>query len=284
MLKNPALTKRSSWITLFFIAVLVIVSITSFLTYVNAASNNSNSDLITDTQNVSNTPKTSHRLIVQLESPALAELSQEMMSTMVAENGRLQVNSPSAQTYIAQLEAEQQLFVNEMTNALPKASVSTYVNELDQSVEATYQVVFNGMAVDPGSTSRAEARRALEALPGVKAVYLDFAHEPTLYASTELINAPSIWVEAGGQDNAGDGIKLASMDGGLHHEAAMFDGTGWSYPPMWPAGGLGDSANNNGKIIFFHVYLRTWDPPSIRGYTTCPGTQGTSHGTHTGSI
>ncbi len=283
MLKNPILSKRSSWITLLFIAVLVLVAITSILTYASAANSNSNPDLITDTPDVADSLKASHRLIVQLESPALAELSEDMKSTMVAENGRLQVNSPSAQAYIAQLEAEQNAFVNDMTKALPEAFVSTYINETGQSVEATYQVVFNGIAVDPGKTSREEARRTLAALPGVKAVYLDFAHEQTLYTSTQLINAPIIWAEAGGRDNAGDGVKVASMDGGLHHEAAMFDGTGWSYPGGWPAGGLGDSANNNGKIIASRAYFRSWDPPSVGDENTWPGTQGTSHGTHTGS-
>ncbi len=282
MLKNPTLTKRFSWITI-LIAVLALVAVTSFLAYANAASSNSNPDLIADTQDVSDAPKTSHRLIVQLESPALAELSGAAISTMSAENGRLQVESTAAQAYISQLEAEQQVFINEMTSVLPDAFVSTYTNELGQSVEATYQVVFNGIAVDPGSTNREEARRTLEALPGVKAVYLDFAHEPTLYASLPLINAPSIWTEAGGQALAGDGVKVASMDGGLHHEAAMFDGTGWVDPAGWPAGGLGDSANNNSKIIASRVYFRSWDPPSVGDENSWPGTQGTSHGTHTGS-
>jgi len=283
MLKNPTLSKRFSWITLLFIIVLALAAVTSFLTIASAAPNQVNSDSISDTPNESDAPKTSHRLIVQLESPALAELSGAMKSAMTAENGRLQVESTAAQAYISQLEAEQQQVVNEMTSVLPDAAVSTYINEVGQSVAATYQVVFNGFAVDPGSTDREAARRALEALPGVKAVYLDFAHEPTLYASLPLINAPTIWAEAGGQANAGDGVKVASMDGGLHHAAAMFDGTGWSYPIGWPAGGLGDSTNNNGKIIASRAYFRTWDPPSVGDENTWPGTQGTSHGTHTGS-
>jgi subtilisin family serine protease len=281
MLKNSAFTKRNQWIALLLIGIAALVGVTSILTYASTAS--SNPDFVTDTITESTAPKTSHRLIVQLESPALAELPSETMSTMSAGNGRLEVNSTAAQAYVSQLQAEQNAFVNTMQNALPEAAVSTYINEAGQAVEATYQVVFNGMAVDPGSTSREEARRTLEALPGVKAVYLDFAHEPTLYASLPLINAPAIWTEAGGQGNAGDGIKFASMDGGLHHAAPMFDGTGWSYPGGWPAGGLGDSANNNGKIIASRAYFRSWDPPSVGDENTWPGTQGTSHGTHTGS-
>jgi len=223
--------------------------------------------------------KTSHRLIVQLSSPALAELN----GFSRAANGRLNTSSTEAQAYIAQLQAEQAAFVSEMAKSLPEAAVATYINESGQAIEATYQVVFNGVAVDPGAVSTVEARRVLSALPGVKAVFLDFAHEPDLYASLPLINAPAIWAEVGGQANAGAGIKFASMDGGLHHAAPMFDGTGWSYPVGWPVNGIGDAANNNGKIIASRAYFRAWDPPSLGDENTWPGTQGTSHGTHTGS-
>lgn len=272
------ITNRSSWMTILFVVGLVLVAIIGVLSFVSAAPNATNPDLITDTPDSSTSPKTSHRLIVQLESPALAEIP-DMETTFVGNN--LLDDEPTAeQAYIAQLEAEQAAFVNEMTNALPDAFVSTYINEFGQSVEATYQIVFNGVAVDPGSTDRDVARRTLEALPGVKAVYLDFAHEPTTYASLPLINAPAIWTEAGGASNAGAGVKVASMDGGLHHDAPMFDGTDFMAPAGYP---LGDPANNNGKIIVSRVYFRSWDPPSVGDENTWPGTQGTSHGTHTGS-
>ena len=127
---------------------------------------------------------------------------------------------------------------------------------------------------------------ALRQLPGVKAVFLDFAHDPDLYASVPLINAAAAWNNPaiGGMANAGAGVKVASMDGGIHKDAPMFDGTGYSYPPGYPAGGLGLTANNNGKIIASRVYFRSWDPPSPGDENPWPGTQGTSHGVHTASI
>ena len=266
------------WNSILFILLLVLALFAvSYLSIANAASVKA-----PQAADVSDSPsrvRTSHRLIVQLESPALAELSD--FSRMA--NGRLNATSSTAQAYIAQLQAEQAAFVSQMNQVLPEATVANYLNESGQSVAATYQVVLNAVAVDPGSTNTAEARRALAALPGVKTVFLDYAHEPNLYASLPLINAPVIWTEAGGQANAGAGIKVASMDGGLHHAAPMFDGTGWSYPTGWPAGGLGDAANNNGKIIASRAYFRAWDPPSLGDENTWPGTQGTSHGTHTGS-
>ncbi|MCP4360706.1 MAG: S8 family serine peptidase, partial [Chloroflexi bacterium] len=228
-------------------------------------------------------PKTSHRLIVQLASPSLAEQSAQE-GLWRTENGRLDANAPEAQAYIAQLEAEQKAFVAQMNTALPELSTASYINEQGQSIQAAYQVVLNGVAVDASGMGNIElARRELGKLPGVQAVHLDYAHYPETYTSTQLINAPVLWNMAGGQDIAGAGVKLASMDGGLHHDAAMFDGTGWSYPGGWPAGGLGDAANNNGKIIASRAYFRDWDPPAVGDENSWPGVAGTSHGTHTGS-
>ncbi len=164
------------------------------------------------------------------------------------------------------------------------SSASTLI-ELGASVDLTYQVTFNGLAIDPGPMRYDEAFRALSALPGVKAVYADYAHQPDLYASLPLINAAAAWNNAaiGGKSNAGAGVKVASMDGGAHKDAPMFDGTGYSYPPDFPALGLGLTANNNGKIIASRAYFRTWDPPSVGDENPWPGVNGTPHGTHTAS-
>ncbi len=85
----------------------------------------------------------------------------------------------------------------------------------------------------------------------------------------------------GGQEMGGKGVKVASMDGGVHKDAAMFNGDGWSYPAGYPVNGYGLTANNNGKIIVSRAYFRSWDPPSAGDENPWPGTQGTSHGTHT---
>ncbi|MEZ4719434.1 MAG: S8 family serine peptidase, partial [Caldilineaceae bacterium] len=226
--------------------------------------------------------KLSHRLIVELDSPPLAVAYRDRVGA-AGVNGRLNVNAPDAQTYIAQLQAEQAAFVADMGSVLQDASVSTFINELGVAEQASYQIVFNGLAVDPGSADREEAKQKLARMPGVKAVYYDRAYETQLYTSTTLIGATTVWAEAGGAANAGKGVKVASMDGGLHKDAAMFDGTGWSYPAGYPADGLGLTANNNGKIIASRVYFRSWDPPAPGDENPWPGVAGTSHGTHTGS-
>ncbi len=228
-------------------------------------------------------PKASHRLIVELVSPPLTVWSSQSGQGRQAD-GRLDINSPEAQGYLAQLEAEQAAFVRDMQRILPSATVATYLNESGTSIEATYQGVFNGVAVDPGSADTRQAQRILSGLSGVKAVHLDYAHQKQLYESVPLINAPVLWDMLGGQSEAGRGIKVASVDGGIHHDAPMFDGTGFDYPADYPPGGLGDTANNNGKIIVSRAYFRPWDLPAPGDEATWPGENGTSHGVHTSGI
>lgn len=228
-------------------------------------------------------PRASHRLIVELESPPAA-LWYATETREVTPSGRMDVNSSAVQSYVSQLRAEQVAFVNRMRVALPSARPASFINELGAAVPLDYQLTFNGLTIDPGDVDRKAARRTLAALPGVKAVYLDRAHHTDLYTSTALINAPALWNQLGGQANAGSGIKVASMDGGLHHDAPMFSGEGWSYPPGYPPNGLGLTSNNNGKIIVSRAYFRDWDPPAPGDENPWPGVAGTPHGNHTGSI
>ncbi len=227
--------------------------------------------------------ETSHRLIVELNSPPLVVWAQTNMVALQT-NGKLDSSNPEAQLYLDQLEAEQEAFITDMQSILPDAQVDYFIDEFGAQVDLSYQVVFNGLAIDPGMDTKT-AERLLSALPNVKAVYPDYAHQPDLYASVPLINAPVMYEspEIGGIEYAGAGVKVASMDGGAHHAAEMFDGTGYSYPADFPPNGLGMIENNNGKIIASRVYFRSWDPPIPEDANPWPGPGATSHGTHTSS-
>ena len=230
----------------------------------------------------------SHRLIVELKSAPLALWAGTTVQSAgpSVQRSRVDMSSAASQNYVAQLRQEQASFVQAMQRAVPGASVSDFINETGARETASYQVVFNGLSIDPGNANRSQVRQALLKLPNVKNVYLDLPHASTLYTSTTLINAPAIWnlAAVGGQAKGGQGIKVASVDGGVHKDAPMFSGVGYSYPEGWPAGGLGLTANNNGKIIASRAYFRTWDPPAPGDENPWPGVNGTSHGVHTAGI
>ncbi len=227
-------------------------------------------------------PALSHRFIVELQSAPLALQYKEMIGASSVD-GKLDVNSSAAQSYVAQLQAEQAAFVAQMQAALPNARVSTYIDENGISNQQTYQVVLNAVVVDAGFGAGISELKTLSALPGVKSVYRDYKYYTQLYTSTHLINAPVAWGMLGGQTMAGKGVKVASMDGGVHKDAAMFNGTGWSYPANFPVNGLGLTSNNNGKIIASRAYFRWWDPPAVGDENPWPGVNGTPHGVHTAS-
>ena len=233
-------------------------------------------------------------LIVEFDAPPLAAAYKTELRAAGA-NGQLDVQSADAQAYVAQLEAQQAAFVGQLQTVLPAATVAQYVDEAGTGQNLTYQVAFNGMAINPGANltaaARADARMQIAKLPGVKAVYPDMPHTQDLYTSTLLINAPAVWDVLGGRANAGAGIRFASIDGGVHHLSPMFSGAGYAYPNGFGPNGKGLTNNNNGKIITSRAYFRSWDPPQTAnpGLSGCgdacawPGPEGTSHGVHTAS-
>lgn len=224
---------------------------------------------------------TSHRLIVQLSAPSWAEYAR--INGIGTLGPALQdVDSAEARAYIAQLALAQAETFSALQLRLPSVELGHYLDESGQAQAATYQVVFNGMTIDPGPHSYEEVRRALSTVPGVRALHRDYRYDSTLYASLPFINAPTLWADPGigGQANAGTGIKVASMDGGVHRDAPMFDGTGYSAPPGYPRGEL---ANTNDKLIVSRAYFRPWDPPAPGDENSWPGVNGTSHGVHTAS-
>jgi subtilisin family serine protease len=241
------------------------------------------SGLVLDDTPTDGTPRTSQRLIVELSSPSLVTWAHGSGEILPAGVG-VDIDSPAAQSYISQLENEQANFINILPAALPGSTVSTYIDETGAQVSLTYQVVLNGVVVEPGQADLQTARNTLLGIQGVKAVHLDYAYQPHLYASLPLINAPALWEDVGGRENAGRGVKVASVDGGVHKDAPMFSGENFSYPPNWPVNGYGNQANNNGKIITSRVYFRPWDPPVPGDDNPWPGEFGTSHGVHTTGI
>jgi len=147
-------------------------------------------------------------------------------------------------------------------------------------------MLFNGLSLELGDGDRKAISERIKSLPEVKAVYQNRAYHPTLYASRELIDAQALWNHPAmvSSANAGRGIKIAIMDGGIHHLAPMFSGAGFQYPADIPAPGLGDTTNNNGKVIVSRAYFRLDDPPTAGDENVWPGENGISHGVHVAGI
>ncbi|MEM7531869.1 MAG: S8 family serine peptidase [Chloroflexota bacterium] len=229
------------------------------------------------------------RLIIELERPPLlVALEPEVQAAGV--KGKLDINTPHAQTYVAALQAEQATFMQTLQTEFPSLSMSRYIDEFGVHQEASYQLVLNGIAVAldgrADHAQQVQLQRQIAKMPGVKAVYPDQLYTTRLYTSTSLIQTLSAWDLSGvdGIDHAGAGVKIASLDGGLHKDAPMFDGSGYTYPAGYEPDGKGETSNNNGKIIVSRTYFRPWDPPTAGDEHPWPGINGTSHGVHTGSI
>ena len=275
-------------LTIFCVAVFLMTAINGASLFADSSRGISSVSALTfhnsnaDKETSDNHPKCSHRLIVELESLPLAKWS-TARNIIRYKDGRLNVKSTRARPYISRLKSEQDSFATAMRSVIPSAIVSTYINEHGQSVQNTYHIIFNGLVVDPGTVDIKKAMRDLQKISGVERVYRDYAHKPSMYASLPLVNASAAWSNSaiGSQDKAGAGVKIASVDGSVHKDVAMFDGAGYSYPPGFSNGGLEFTSNNNGKIIVSRTYFRSYDPPAEGDENPWPGENGTSHGVHT---
>ena len=214
------------------------------------------------------------RWIIQLEDPPVAQYTGgiaglEATAASVTAAHRLDVNARESKAYIAYLEAEQVKFAAAVLEAMPGAHV-----------ERDYQVVFNGVAVTlPEANERAD--RWLSRLPGVKAVFREKVYRVDMYSSLPLIDAPALWAQVGGQSEAGEGVKIASIDTGIHPFNDCFDTTGYTYPAGYPKFDADKPYATTGKVIAARAYFRADDPPLAGDGGTWPGPNGSSHGTHT---
>ena len=227
--------------------------------------------------------KTSGRLIVELKTNPLAH----QYATAPREYGgpgarRLGLQNDASQQHLRVIEREQDGFIKRLRSLATDIRVSRHQDSKGNLRKNRYQLLFNGLSLDPGRTDRKTLLQELRALPEVKAVYPDRAYYPNLYSSRDLINTQALWNNPVivSSANAGRGIKIAVLDGGIHHLAPMFSGSGFQYPPDIPAPGIGDTSNNNGKIIASRAYFRPDDPPEEGDENVWPGENGTSHGVH----
>jgi minor extracellular serine protease Vpr len=210
------------------------------------------------------------RFIVELESPSLSKYNggiSKLSATAPAKKGqKINVQSSAAKSYSSHLAQEQSTFVTALS------SVSA-----NSKVERKFQTLFNGVTI----VGQGLSIEQLMAIPGVKSVYPETMYEMSMDASLEVINSKAMWDAVAGMENAGKGIRVAVIDGGIRPENPMFAGDGFTAPegamPTDDYCSTVDTTFCNNKLI-----VARWSQPT---FEVCPDEYMSplgfgGHGTH----
>lgn len=107
--------------------------------------------------------------------------------------------------------------------------------------------------------------------PGVRRVSPAREYRMTMNEALPLHKVREAWTLAGGEDRAGEGVKIAIIDSGIEASHPAFQAEGMNPPEGFPrTDSAFDDAGVSGKIIVarsYVDYLRYYDPdPSIRDH------------------
>ena len=184
--------------------------------------------------------------LVEFADPPLATYAASSVASVMMEGGKLNAEAPASRAYINKLVAQQAAFKADVVKAIPGIKVTH-----------DYQVVLNAVAVNLPNADLATLRK-LRNMPGVTSISPQVIYTVNMDQSLPIINPEGLWADLGGQDNAGQGVKVAVIDTGIDPDHPMFDGTGWEYPAEgdWPKG---EADFCNGKIIAARYYAPTFE-------------------------
>ncbi|WP_411369027.1 S8 family serine peptidase [Pseudidiomarina salilacus] len=161
------------------------------------------------------------RFIVELDEPAAAVYKggiAEFAATATAGKGdKIDLSSKAVQSYQQHLLGEQNQVLRGLQARVGNLSVKHHMT-----------LTFNGMVVEvPGEVeNQDELLAALSQVEGVKRVYPDEVYYASTPTSMDLINAPAVWSQLGGQEQAGRNIRVAIIDGGIDFDHPAFADNG----------------------------------------------------------
>lgn len=162
--------------------------------------------------------------IVQLKEEPLATYAGAYSQVSTMADGsetrpQLNLQSIQAREHESFLHVQQRSFVSQIQRRIPQAQM-----------HRQFATVMNAVALEvPKGTSMQE----ISSMPQVERVYRNEMRYTQMDSSLDLINVADSWASAGGRDNAGEGIRVAVIDGGIRPENPMFAGTN-----LAPATGL----------------------------------------------
>lgn len=215
--------------------------------------------------------------IVLLEEPSLASLEGEVSGFGTIERtdeGKLELDSPAAVSYLRFLKAEQDSFI--------KNAETTLGRKL--AIEFRYDVILNGFSA---KMSPEEAAQLLT-LPGVRGVYPNEIWQINTDVSPGFLGADTIWEGTstpGGVTADGEGLIAGILDTGINMDHPSFADIGgdlYDHANPFGAGvykGLcaSDPVNYvcNDKLVGVYAYTQA--------YETVYGEDTHAHGSHTAS-
>lgn len=191
--------------------------------------------------------------IVQLEDAALSTYSGGVKgyaptARSVYGKDKLELQSTQAQAYQQYLVSRQQAMVSSLKTTFPGLQL-----------QRSLQLTMNGLVVSvPG---KVDIKTQLEAMPGVKKVYEHELFYTQMDSSNTLINSPELWTVLGGQNSAGEGVKVAIIDGGIRPEHPMFADNGHARPAGLPEDdycATVDESFCNNKLVLARYYTPTF--------------------------
>lgn len=191
--------------------------------------------------------------IVELVDKPLASYHGELPSFAATSpsalgKDKIDLQSTAAQSYAGYLKSKQDAVISALKGRVGNLKVSSRLD-----------TVMNAVIVEVSGNR--DVKEALASVDGVKKVY---EHE-LFYAKTDqsldLINATETWEALGGQTEAGKGIKVAIIDGGINSNHPMFEAQGHERPAELPGDdycAVIDPGFCNDKLALARYYTPTF--------------------------